>query len=415
MEIVRTAQEMGILVYVADYNEDTHCKRIADKAFNISTTNTDAVVRLCIEEQIDGIITGFIDSMLIYCMKACRSLDMPFWANEKQIDICTNKNVFKNTCREFNIPVAKDYFLVADEKGNLISDITNIDFPIIIKPADNSGSRGVFVCENCGDLQSHYKESHKLSKSGVVVAEEYITGQHVNMYYTLCNGEIYLSAMADRYVDYLDGTSAPLPVLLFHNSVYVDEYLKQVDPLLKNMFKTLGMKDGVAFVQGFRRDDGSFVIYEMGYRLNGGGTYELIEACSGYNQLKMLINYSLTGEMGDDTLLRCQDLHGKQKAVNFVLSTEQSEIAAIEGLKEVENIKNVKKVIQVRFAGDKITGKGGSSQVIAYILFTVTTPEELNQTLEKIYSSVKIFGLDSNELRIQKFFGDVNWGTEVEK
>ena len=99
MEIVKTAQKMGAHVFVTDYFETSPCKRLADKSFTVSTTDVDAVVELCKKEHVDGVITGFIDSMLPYCEKVCKALNFPFWGTQEQIDICINKDKFKQCCK----------------------------------------------------------------------------------------------------------------------------------------------------------------------------------------------------------------------------------------------------------------------------------------------------------------------------
>lgn len=393
IEIIKAAHEMGVLVYVADYNEDTPAKKAADKEFNVSTIDIDALEKLCYSEGVDGIITGFIDSMLPYTQKICERMGFPFWASSEQLDICINKDRFKKACRYYDVPVIEEYN-ITDENGNIDKrKLEGIKFPVLVKPVDNSGSRGVFVCRNEEELCDRYYEALKYSKRKSVLIEQYVEGHHVNVYYTLSQGNIVLSAMADRYVDYLDKRAAPIPVLLVHPSKYLDDYEMMVDTKVKKLFHALGMKDGVAFVQGFRCDDGTFVIYEMGYRLNGGGTYALINACQGFDQLKSLINYSLTGMMGDNKSLLTVTPHFDTYGVNYIVSKQiEGEILEIQGLDKVKALPNVCRVIQVRFVGDKIVGKGGSAQIIAYVLFTAESQQEIDVTVKTIKRLVKITG-----------------------
>jgi len=405
IEIIKTAQKMGVKVYVADYNQNTQAKKLADKSFDISTTDIDLLVDLCKKENINGIITGFIDSMLPYCEELCGRLNLPFWANKDQINISINKNEFKKTCEKYNIPLAKDYSHMFHNNTFNDDDLSKIIYPVIVKPVDNSGSRGVYVCNNINELRKNYIKALEFSKSKNVIVEQYLQGQHVNMYYTLINGNIYLSAMADRYVDNLDNDSAPLPVCLIHPSRYLSDYEKDIDKRIQYMMRALEMKNGLAFFQGFRCDDGNFYIYEMGYRLNGGGTYTLINECLNYNQLEMLIHYSLTGEMCNIEAFKAQKFSEfKKHGVNYVLSVKSGDIDSIEGLDELGKMPFIKNIVQVRFPGDKITGKGGSSQVIAYILFTIDKIEDINSYLDSIYNIVKIKNSNGNNLDIIKYY-----------
>ena len=392
IEIINAAHEMGVLVYVTDYNENTPAKAIADKAFSVSTTDVDAVTALCRSENIDGVITGFIDSMLPYCAEICSRLGLPFWATPEQLQICSIKDNFKQACRKFGVSVIKDYS-ITDAHGNLdCSSLTPADFPILIKPSDYSGSKGVFVCRTPKEVAERFPESRALSKNGRVIAEQYIQAQHVNMYYTLSDGDIVLSAMADRYVDYLDGKA--VPVLLVHPSKYLADYERTVDPKVKAMFSALGMRDGLAFVQGFRLDDGSFVVYEMGYRLNGGGTYVLIDACQDFDQMKSLIHFSLTGEMGDRDILLRTTPHFEGLAANCVVSVDSTSwgggLECVHGLEEARKIPGVHRIIQVRFPGETLSGPA-YSHICAYVLFTARDYHELHTTVHKIRNTIKFY------------------------
>lgn len=404
VDIVRVAQEMGVLVYVTDYYETSPAKSIADKSFMVSTTDIDALVQLCREERIDGVITGFIDSMLPYCAELCNRMGFPFWGTQEQIDICVNKDKFKATCRRYGVPVASEYALEHDDVQLIDSEsLKHVVYPVIVKPVDNSGSRGVYVCYNENELRENFAKALSFSKSKHVLTEQYLTGQHVNMYYTLSAGNIYLSAMADRYVDYLDHSSAPLPVCLVHPSRYLDKYMEETDQKVRTMFRELGMRDGVAFVQGFRCNDGNFKIYEMGYRLNGGGTYSLIDACSYYHQIKMLVRFSLTGKMGEDTMLKNASPKYDRLAVNYVLSVSDGQISRIEGLDKVREMDCVCNVVQVKFPGTSIQGQGGSAQVIAYVLLVVDDKTALEKTVSSIASQVKIFDQNNTILPLIPF------------
>lgn len=401
MEIVKIAHKMGIQVYVTDYFETSPCKKIADKSFTVSTTDVNAVCKLCEDEKIDGVITGFIDSMLPYCSEICERLGKPFWGTKDQIDICVSKDKFKETCRKYQVPVAEEFHIFYDSEGNVNDEeIKDVKYPVIIKPVDNSGSRGVYVCNNVNELKTNIKKSLSFSKSKTVIIEEYLQGQHINAYYTLSEGKVYLAAMADRFVDYLDHISAPLPVCLVHPSKYLHQFETEVSPAIAKMFQELKMRDGVAFVQGFRCNDGSIKVYEMGYRLNGGGTYSLIDACCGYHQIEMLIRYSLTGKMGEEEALKKASPKFNKLAINYVLSIPGGNIGSIKGIDDLYNIEGVKNVVQVRFDGDSVNGNGGSAQVFAYVLFVVDSMEALEETLNSIKKTVSVFDYNGDKISI---------------
>lgn len=394
--IVR-AKELGVHTIVANYYDKSVSigKQYSDEAWDIDYTDTESTAKKMKEEHVDGIFQGWTDSHLPDYAALCEAAGLFCYGTKEQFDICINKEKFKQVCRENGVPVAEEYAPSLNTDGKLdVEQMGFIKYPVIVKPVDSSGSRGIYVCKDAGELVENYARALEASPSKTVLVEQYITGQHVNMYYTLSDGSVYLSAMADRHVDYLNYQSAPVPVLLVHPSKYLSEYEALVDKKVKTLFQNIGMKNGIAFVQGFYCDDGSFVIYEMGYRPNGGGTYALINECSGYNQIDMLINFALTGKMGEEEKLEKQTPHFNEIALMYVVSTTTENIAAFKGLDEVKHMNRVVDVIPVRFPNEHNKGVGSHSRIAAYILFTGTTKEDIEETLNSIYGVIKLENQD---------------------
>ena len=390
---INRARELGIYTIVANYYDKTRSigKQFSDEAWDIDYTDIEATVQKIKENHVDGIFQGWTDSHLPYYAELCSSAGLYCYGDKEVFDICINKDKFKKVCRENGVPVAEEYLPKFNVEGVLdLAQMGDIKYPVIIKPVDSSGSRGIYVCKDQNELQTYYPKALEVSPSKTVIIEQYVTGQHVNIYYTLSKGIAYLSAMADRHVDYLDYKSAPVPVLLVHPSKHLREYQASVDNKVKTMFKTIGMKNGIAFVQGFHCDDDSFVIYEMGYRPNGGGTYSLINACSGYNQIDLLINFALNGEMGEDDKLENQDPNFDRLALMYVLSTTTENISVFKGLDKISMLDRITDVIPVRFPNEHNSGLGSHSRIAAYILFTGKNKEEVSETLNSVYELIEI-------------------------
>lgn len=119
-QIVYAAHEMGLLVYVTDYNEDSPCKKIADKSFMVSCTDIDAVVQLIREYDIDGVIMGYADILMPSYVKICEKAGLPCYANLHAVEVTSDKSKFKTCCREHGIPVVPEYSFDDVEKGNVI-------------------------------------------------------------------------------------------------------------------------------------------------------------------------------------------------------------------------------------------------------------------------------------------------------
>ena len=169
-EIVETAHSAGIDVYVTDYLPDSPAKRVADKSFMVSTTDVDAVVDLIKREHIDGVLTGYIDLLLPYYVQICRKSGLPCYATEEQIAITTDKNRFKDLCRKYSVPTVPEYSYEEVLAGKAV-------FPVLVKPVDNSGARGIFICTNLDEFKENYEKSLAFSPSKHLLIERYMTGK----------------------------------------------------------------------------------------------------------------------------------------------------------------------------------------------------------------------------------------------
>ena len=147
--IVEKAHEMGLYVIVTDQFPENPAKKIADESFMVSTYDVKGLVELAKKQKVDGIITGYLDSVLPYYQKVCDILNLPCYATEEQIKIATNKDLFKKMCKEYNVPIVPQYNI--NEKLDNIDSI-NIEYPVIVKPVDSSASRGIRVCYSKGEL-----------------------------------------------------------------------------------------------------------------------------------------------------------------------------------------------------------------------------------------------------------------------
>lgn len=333
-DIVRHAKAKGVYTIVADYKEDSPAKLIADKPVLINALDIDALVAFCIEEKVDGVITGFVDILLRPYMEVCKQLNLPCYITEKMLSMSTNKEDFKKTCNEYNVPVPRTYMV---GKQITAETISQIKYPVFVKPLDGSGSRGAGVCNNESELKVRFNEAISHSASGKAIIEDYIKGREFLLDYIAVNGEFRLLSIFDRYVAQDRGSAVNYSTISISPSKAVNYYLEQVNEKVIAMFKGVGFKDGVLFMQGYF-DGNQVIFFEMGCRL-GGSYYNHEQVCLGYNAMDMIIMYAFTGKMIENINdIRKDSANYKKYALdcNYLLKGNDETVAEIIGLDEVE-------------------------------------------------------------------------------
>lgn len=379
-EVVKEAKKLGVIVYVTDYLDNSPAKRIADKSFMVSTIDVEKVVELCIREGVEGVFTGYTDSMLPYCRQICERLGFPFWGNKENIEKFIDKKKFKLMCEDVGIKVVP-WQIVNVHNYNEIKE--HLNFPVVIKPVDNSGSRGVFKCFSKGEYSDLCKKSLAFSQKGEIMIERMMNlNNEFSVYYMLYKGKAFLTQSGDRYVHVVDHDKAPIGQGMSFPSIHLNEWNNKMEPLIKNLFKKNEMKDGFVFLQGFY-ENGDFFMHEAGYRLAGGFAYKYVDWMSGYNQVQQMIRYSLTGKMELSEIEKSDPLF-KKNAFLLTVAMQPGKIYLIEGLEEIKKISGIMEVCQLHFVGDNISSEGATARVFAYILCIIDSKKQLAELIEKV-------------------------------
>ena len=391
-EIVRKAKQMGVVSIVADYYpiEQSPAKQIADEAIEVSVTDVEAVLQVIKEHHIDGVLVGFNDMLLPYYAEICEKAGLPCYGTKEQFETLIAKDKYKALCRQFGVPCIPEYS-IEDE---------NIKYPVLVKPVDSSGSRGITVCHNKEELQKAVETGKQVSKTGKVLIERYMDGREVTVFWTFQDGNYYLSALGNRHVKHNQGDDViPLPVGYTFPSIYLPKYRAEVEENCKRMFHHLGIKDGMMFMQ-CKVEDGTCYVYDLGFRLTGSLEYKFLKRVCGYDPLEMMIEFALTGKMGEDSIADKVAPEFKTPAFNVSCLCASGTIKEITGVDEVKQMAEVEDAVLAHVPGETITEqmRGLLAQITVRVLGSVPSKDELLPTMQRIDNTIHIIGENGEEL-----------------
>lgn len=395
IDIVMKAREMGVFVIVADKEPTSPAKRFADKKIDISTNDIEELCKFCKEENVNGIFTGFEDFNIHIARTLCERLDLPFYATKEQLDIVTNKHIFKEKCRQYGVPVIEQYSL---EQAK-----TNKKFPYIIKPTDSYGSRGISVCNTVTELETGYKRALSSSKSKTAIIERFIDSDYgTELFYTIVNGKIYLSATADRYTVSFDSAEVPLPVAEVFPSKHTDDMILKLDGKIRNMLSGLDIENGLVLIQALY-DKGEYFIYEMAYRFTGEQHYRLIEKQHGIDLAKMMIKHALGEDISEYKTDLISHESFNKPSVNLAVILKPGSIKSIRGLEKVYKIDEVTSYNLTHFDGDTIRPSGDYSHMLIRVNMVAENIMALKNAILQVKEYISVTSEEGEEMIVSPF------------
>lgn len=392
-DIVNAAKRLGVYTIVTDWYDTNRspAKLIADEYWNEEIFKPDLLAQLIKKHHIDGVITGFTDSYLLQYQRLCELSGLPCYATKEVFEITLDKALFKKLCMENDVPVIPQYN-VADFDPTTISNTNKI----IIKPVDNSGSRGVIVCKTSEDFQRCLDFALSYSQKKEVIIEKYMDMDSWAASYTIQDGEISLSTLNDR-LEHKSSETAAITTAGIYPSKYLDLYLEKMDEKMKRMYKAMGVTNGVLSVQGFV-DGQNFYVMEMGYRLTGGQHYIFSKYENGISALDQLIHFALTGRMADFKIAEKDNPRFKDLCLNLCILGKSDKIARIEGQEYVEHLPEVIHSAFLKQIGDQIGMDGTTSQKIANLHLVLKNRDDLDRVICDIQDKFHVYNDSSEDL-----------------
>ena len=167
---IERAKEQGYYTVLCDYLPDNPGQFVADKSYQISTTDKDAILEVAINEKIEGIVAYSSDPAAPTVAYVAERLGLPGIPYRIAECFC-NKGQFRRFLEKnwFDVPPN----IVVDAKEDDV-DLRGLSFPIIVKPVDSSGSKGVSVVREKEEVGAAFKFAAEYSKSQKLVVEKFI-------------------------------------------------------------------------------------------------------------------------------------------------------------------------------------------------------------------------------------------------
>ncbi len=175
LPVIKAAHELGCYVITSDYLPDNIAHRFSDEYCNISVIDRGAVLEAASSLRIDGITSFACDPGVVTAAYVAEKMGLPSVGSYEAVSILQNKGRFRGFLAEngFNVPIAKSYISI-DEAVREACDTDFFRWPVIVKPADSSGSKGVSRVDDPARLRQSIRYALSFSRCGEFIIEEFL-------------------------------------------------------------------------------------------------------------------------------------------------------------------------------------------------------------------------------------------------
>lgn len=282
--VIQAAHELGYYVITCDYLPHNIAHKYADEYHNISITNKNAVLELAKDLKINGIMSFAVDPGVLTAAYVCDKLGLP--GNPyTSVQILQNKDLFRNFLKKngFNTPKSCGY----DSVEEALSDIESFQWPIIVKPVDSAGSKGVSRIDRIADLEKAIIHALKNSFSHRFIIEEFIEQQgHSSDSDTFSiNGELKFISFSDQYFDN-KATNPYTPSAYSWPSSMTDRNQESLSSEIQRLLQLLHMNTSIYNIETRVGTDGKAYIMEVSPRGGGNRLSEILRYATGTDLIK---------------------------------------------------------------------------------------------------------------------------------
>ena len=383
--VVKHAHELGIEVIAVDGNPSAEGLQIADKGIVADIKDISEMCRLASEYHVDGVMTHAVEIPYIVS-RVAEKMKLPGLKPEIA-EIATNKLFRITRFKEQNIP--SPFFSYASSKEDALKRAKEIGFPLVMKPIDSAGARGVCKINNANEICRLYDDSITFSSTKTVLLEEFLNGPEISTESIIVDEKIITTGFADRNYD----TKEIFKPHLIENghtlpSILPEDKKKETIEVAEKAIRALGINFGVA-KGDLIIDDGQPKILEMAARTSGGRfASDMVPLATGVDIIRPLIQMSIGITINMD-FLRVK--YNKAAAQRFFFPSP-GKIIAIKGLEEAKNMPGVYDIFlnqDIRIGGI-VREVTNHTNRIGYVIATADRRKEAIRRAESVVNKVKI-------------------------
>lgn len=293
LPVIEAAHKLGIYVITCDYLPDNIAHKYSDRYLDVSIIDKDAVLEAAKKEKIDGIMSFATDPGVVTAAYVAEKMGLPAAGSYESVSILQDKGRFRKflTDNGFVVPHARSYESISSAQ----KDTDYFNWPVIVKPVDSAGSKGVTKVDSPVDLEQSIKYALEFSHSNKFIIEDFIEkkGCSSDSDCFSIDGKLVVTTFSSQRFD-AKAENPYAPMAYSWPSTFTEEHEEELKNELQRLLKLLDMKSSIYNVETREGVDGKAYIMEVSPRGGGNRLAEMVRYATGMD----LITASVKAAVG---------------------------------------------------------------------------------------------------------------------
>ena len=384
--VIEAAHKLGLYAITADYLPDNIAHKHSDKYCNVSIIEKEKVLEVAKSLEIDGIVSFACDPGVVTAAYVAEKMNLPFQCSYESAVILQDKGLFRKFLTEngFNVPHAKSY---SDAEAPF-ADIGFFTWPVIVKPVDSAGSKGVSKVTSPDELGAAIKVALDNSHNGHFIIEDFLTfkGFHSSADPFTVNGTLNFVSYSDQLFDKeADNPYTPAQII-WPTTMERDEqdYLTKETQRLMTLLK---MRTGIYNIETCVGNDGKPYIMEVSPRGGGCKIAEIQKMAYGIDLIELEVRKAVGLPLPEVSQCECNGVW-----CEFVIHARPGQKGIFKELQIDKDIreKYVKVIDLTAKPGDVVHPFTGANMALGDMFLRFDSREELNSVMQNSNDWMKI-------------------------
>lgn len=383
LPVIEAAHQLGIYVITCDYLPDNIAHKYSDEYCNVSIIDKEAVLAAAKKLNIDGIMSFACDPGVVTAAYVAEKLELPSCGPYKSVCILQNKGLFRKFLTEngFAVPVAKGYTSIEQAK----KDTALFNWPVIVKPADSAGSKGVTKVDTPDMLEESICYALSFSHCNEFIVEDFIEkkGYSSDTDSFSVDGELkFVSFSSQRFDE--NAENPYTPSAYSWPATISEEHQQELTHEIQRLLSLLNMRTSIYNIEVRESTAGKAYIMEVSPRGGGNRLAEMLRYATGVD----LITNAVRAAVG----LPVQGVEQKPYDgcwAEVILHSDKAGVFSNLWIADGIKANVVEKDLWIQ-PGTKVGGFSAANEAIGTLVLKFETQERLQEVMGDVYRYVKV-------------------------